>query len=93
MSLLSFDIRYSWFYVRYSFLVPACPAYGQANKLKKYSRYSGNRKKMLTERQLGFIFITEYIMKFKMAVHSRSLFLQDAGPGPIENIRKLINVY
>ena len=36
------------------------------NTAKKYSKYTGNSKKMLTERQLGFIFIMEYIMKIKM---------------------------
>lgn len=48
---------------------------------------------MLTERQLGFIFIMEDIMKLKMAVQSSSLFLQDAGPRATENIRKFVNVY
>jgi hypothetical protein len=35
----------------------------------------------------------EYIMKLKMAVLSKWLFIQDAGPRATENIRKLVNVY
>jgi len=48
---------------------------------------------MLTERQLGFIFIMEYIMKIKMTVLSKWLFIRDAVPRATENIRKLVNVY